>query len=49
MGIVVLGMTLSLDGFVNDRHGDFGRLAPVPRARVTAGVHKDLDAIDQAD
>lgn len=26
MGSVVLGMTVSLDGFVNDRHGDVGRL-----------------------
>jgi dihydrofolate reductase len=28
MGKVVLGMTISLDGFVNDRNGDVGRLYP---------------------
>ena len=28
MGKVILGMTMSLDGFVNDRKGDVGRLYP---------------------
>ena len=28
MGRVILGMTMSLDGFVNDRNGDVGRLYP---------------------
>jgi len=28
MGKVILGMTMSLDGFVNDRNGDVGRLYP---------------------
>jgi dihydrofolate reductase len=28
MGKVVLGMTMSLDGFVNDRNGNVGRLYP---------------------
>jgi hypothetical protein len=40
MGKVVLGMTMSLDGFVNDRNGDVSRLYPdfaeqsnIPRPR----------------
>ena len=28
MGIVLLGTTMSLDGFINDRNGDIGRLYP---------------------
>jgi dihydrofolate reductase len=28
MGEVIVGATLSLDGFMNDRHGDVGRLYP---------------------
>lgn len=28
MGKVVLGLTMSLDGFINDRNGDVGRLYP---------------------
>ncbi|MDQ3005335.1 MAG: dihydrofolate reductase, partial [Chloroflexota bacterium] len=28
MGKVILGLTMSLDGFVNDRNGDVGRLYP---------------------
>lgn len=28
MGNVIIGATLSLDGFMNDRHGDVGRLYP---------------------
>ena len=37
MGKVVLGMTISLDGFVNDRNGDVGRLYP------------DLEALHQTE
>ena len=28
MGKAVLDVSLSLDGFINDRHGDVGRLYP---------------------
>ena len=28
MGKVILGLTMSLDGFINDRNGDVGRLYP---------------------
>jgi len=28
MGKIIIGMTMSLDGFVNDRNGDVGRLYP---------------------
>ncbi len=28
MARVIVGMTMSLDGFVNDRNGDVGRLYP---------------------
>ena len=28
MAKVIIGMTMSLDGFVNDRNGDLGRLYP---------------------
>jgi len=36
MGKIIVGMTMSLDGFVNDRNGDTGSLYPdLPTLRDT--------------
>lgn len=37
MGEVIVGATMSLDGFINDRNGDLGPLYP------------DMDAMREAD
>src|SRR6266850_1208391 len=42
MGKVVAGMTMSLDGFVNDRNGDTSRLFP-PRAKI-----RELEVVRRA-
>ena len=60
MGRVILGMTMSLDGFVNDRNGDVGRLYPDLEAlrktevlresiRTTGAVVMGRRAYDMAD
>lgn len=43
MAKVILGMTMSLDGFVNDRNGDVGRLYPDLEAlRKTEGLQESI-------
>ena len=42
MGRVILGMTMSLDGFVNDRNGDVGRLYPYLEALRKTEVLQEL-------
>lgn len=43
MGAVIIGATLSLDGFMNDRHGDVGRLYPdLPDLRYTEMLREEI-------
>jgi dihydrofolate reductase len=43
MGNVIIGATLSLDGFMNDRHGDVSRLYPDLQAlRSTAMLQEEI-------
>jgi dihydrofolate reductase len=43
MGNVIIGATLSLDGFMNDRHGDVSRLYPdLPALRSIAMLQEEI-------
>jgi dihydrofolate reductase len=43
MGNVIIGATLSLDGFMNDRHGDVSRLYPdLQELRSTAMLQEEI-------